>query len=99
MQGGVRNVCRSSALLAVMAFGVTWQMTSGFDDYFARSVIAISFLYVLIARFQVDFFADGIAGALRFAAVIWIALAAPVAIEEAIYVRMHSMVVVGQVID
>ena len=63
------------------------------------AVIAISFLYVLIARFQVDFFADGIAGALRFAAVIWIALAAPVAIEEAIYVRMHSMVVVGQVID
>jgi hypothetical protein len=63
------------------------------------SAIAISFLYVLVARFHVDFFADGIAGALRFAAVIWIALAAPVAIEAAIYVRMHSMVVVGQVLD
>jgi len=63
------------------------------------SAIAISFLYVLVARFHVDFFADGMAGALRFAAVIWIALAAPVAIEAAIYVRMHSMVVVGQVLD
>jgi len=27
------------------------------------------------------------------------ALAAPVAIESAIYIRMHSMVVLGQVID
>ena len=63
------------------------------------SAVAISFLYVLVARFHVDFFADGMAGALRFAAVIWIALAAPVAIEAAIYVRMHSMVVVGQVLD
>ena len=63
------------------------------------SAVAFSFLYVLVARFHVDFFADGMAGALRFAAVIWIALAAPVAIEAAIYVRMHSMVVVGQVLD
>ena len=39
------------------------------------------------------------AGALRFGAAIWIALAAPVIIEAAIYVRLHSMVVLGQVID
>ena len=63
------------------------------------SAIAISFLYVLVARFHVGFFADGVVGALRFAAMIWIALAAPVAIEAAIYVRIHSMVVVGQVLD
>ena len=63
------------------------------------SAIAISALYVLVARFQVSFFADGMVGALRFAALIWIALSAPVAIEAAIYVRMHSMVVLGQVID
>ena len=63
------------------------------------SAVAISIVYVLIVRFQVGFFADGMVGALRFAAVIWIALAAPVAIEAAIYVRMHSMVVLGQVID
>lgn len=63
------------------------------------SAIAISVLYVLVASFHVAFFADGMVGALRFAAAIWIALAAPVAIEAAIYVRMHSMVVLGQVID
>jgi hypothetical protein len=63
------------------------------------SAIAIAVLYVLVARFHVGLFSDGIAGAFRFAAAIWIALAAPVAIESAIYIRMHSMVVLGQVID
>jgi len=63
------------------------------------SAIAIAVLYVLVARFHVGLFADGLAGAFRFAAAIWIALAAPVAIESAIYIRMHSMVVLGQVID
>ena len=63
------------------------------------SAIAISAFYVLVARFNVSSFADGMVGALRFAALIWIALSAPVAIEAAIYIRMHSMVVMGQVID
>lgn len=63
------------------------------------SALAISVLYVTIVRFKVGIFAEGAAGAFRFAAVIWIAMAAPVAIEAAIYVRIHSMVVLGQVVD
>jgi Protein of unknown function (DUF1761) len=63
------------------------------------SAIAIAVIYVFIARFHVGLFSDGIAGAFRFGATIWIALAAPVAIESAIYIRVHSMVVLGQVID
>ena len=63
------------------------------------SAIGIAVIYVLIARFQVGYFGEGIAGAMRFAAVLWIALAAPVAIEAAIYIRLHSMVVLGQVLD
>ena len=63
------------------------------------SAFAITVLYVFVARFHVAWFSDGIVGALRFAAAIWMALAAPVAIESAIYIRMHSMVVLGQVID
>src|SRR4030095_9580578 len=55
------------------------------------AAIAISVLYVLVARFHVAFFADGIVGAFRFAAAIWIALAAPVAIEAAISVRMDLL--------
>ena len=63
------------------------------------SAIAIAVLYVFVARFHVTWFSDGMIGAFRFAAAIWMALAAPVAIESAIYIRMHSMVVLGQVID
>jgi len=63
------------------------------------SAIAIAVLYVLVARFHVGFFSEGIPGALRFAVVIWIALLAPVIVEAAIYIRLHSMVVLGQVLD
>ena len=52
------------------------------------SVIAIAALYVLIALISVGFFSEGIVGALRFAAAIWIALLAPVIVETAIYVRL-----------
>jgi len=63
------------------------------------SAIAIAVLYVFVARFHVGWFSGGIVGAFRFAAAIWMAMAAPVAVESAIYIRMHSMIVLGQVID
>jgi hypothetical protein len=63
------------------------------------AAIAIAVLYVLVARFHVAFFSDGIVGALRFGVAIWIALIAPVIVEAAIYIRLHSMVVLGQVLD
>jgi hypothetical protein len=63
------------------------------------SAVAIAVLYAVVAWFRLPFFGDGFVGALRFAAVVWIAIAAPVAIEAAIYIRLNSMVVVGQVID
>ncbi len=63
------------------------------------AAIAIAVLYVVVARFHVSFFAAGMAGAFRFAVLLWIALAAPVIVEAAIYIRLHSMVVLGQVID
>src|SRR5438094_10391637 len=44
------------------------------------SAVAISIIYVLVARFHGSFFDDGIAGALRCAAALWIALAAPVVV-------------------
>ena len=63
------------------------------------AAIAIAVLYVAVVRSQAGFFAAGMVGAFRFAAIIWIAMAAPVAIESAIYIRMHSMIVLGHVID
>jgi len=59
------------------------------------SAIAIAVLYVFVARFHVAWFSEGIVGAFRFGAAIWMALAAPVAIESAIYIQIHSMVLLG----
>jgi hypothetical protein len=60
--------------------------------------IAIATLFLLVARMG-GVFADGLPGAFRFAAVIWIAVAAPLAIEAAVFVNLHPWVVVGQVLD
>lgn len=61
--------------------------------------IAIATLFVLVVRTHGGVFADGIHGALRFAALSWIAIAAPFAIEAAIFINLHPWVVVGQVLD
>src|SRR5438874_12796710 len=50
------------------------------------SAVAISILYLLVARFHVGFFADGMVGALRFVALILIALCGAVAFGAGIYV-------------
>lgn len=60
--------------------------------------IAIATLFLLVARTG-GVFADGLQGALRFAAVLWMAVAAPLAIEAAVFVNLHPWVVVGQVVD
>ncbi len=60
--------------------------------------IAIATLFLLVARTG-GVFAGGLQGALRFAAVIWMAVAAPLAIEAAVFVNLHPWVVVGQVVD
>lgn len=82
----------------------TWRPESG-RNYALSSIvrilacIAIAVLYLAVMRYQAGFFVAGTKGALRFAVLIWVALAAPVVVEAAIYIRLHSMVVLGQVID
>jgi hypothetical protein len=44
-------------------------------------------------------FAGGCPGAFRFAAVSWMALAAPVVINAAIFINLHPWFVLGQVIN
>jgi hypothetical protein len=60
--------------------------------------IAIATVFLLVARTG-GVFSGGLAGALRFAAVGWMALAAPVVIDAAVFVNLHPWVVVGQVVD
>lgn len=61
--------------------------------------IAIAALFVFVVRAHAGVFGDGIHGALRFAALIWLAIAAPFAVEASIFINLHPWVVVGQVLD
>ena len=61
--------------------------------------IAIATLFILVARTQMGPFAPGIHGALRFAAVIWMVIAAPLAIDAAVFINMHPLVLIGQLLD
>jgi hypothetical protein len=60
--------------------------------------IAIATIFLLVARMG-GVFAGGFPGALRFAAVTWMALAAPVVIDAAVFINLHPWAVLGQVVD
>src|SRR6476646_5068400 len=60
--------------------------------------IAIATVFLLVARMG-GVFAGGLPGALRFAAVAWMALAAPIIVDAAIFINFHPWFVVGQVVN
>lgn len=60
--------------------------------------IAIATVFLLVARMG-GVFAGGLPGALRFAAVAWMALAAPMLVNAAVFINLHPWVVVGQVVN
>jgi hypothetical protein len=62
------------------------------------SCIAIATVFLLVARMG-GVFAGGLPGALRFAAVCWIALSAPLIVNAAVFINLHPWFVVGQVIN
>jgi hypothetical protein len=82
----------------------TWR-SEGSRGYIAASLlhvlaaIGIACLDVLIVRFQVGFFAIGAQGSLSFAVCIWGALALPILVESAVFIRLHRLVVLGQLLD
>jgi hypothetical protein len=62
------------------------------------SCIAIATVFLLVARMG-GVFAGGCVGALRFAAVSWIALSAPLIVNGAVFINLHPWFVVGQVVN
>jgi hypothetical protein len=64
---------------------------------FACIVAAV--LFRLVVADGNLFFGAGVLGALRFGALLWMAMAAPLAIDAGVFVRLHPWVVVGQLID
>lgn len=61
--------------------------------------IAIATLLQLVVAGGSGFFGQGVLGALRFGALIWMALAAPLAIDAGVFIKLHPWVVVGQLLD
>jgi len=63
------------------------------------AAVGIACLDVLIVRFQMGLFAIGVHGSLSFAVCIWGALALPILLESGIFIRLHRLVVLGQLLD
>jgi hypothetical protein len=63
------------------------------------AAVGIACLDVLIVRFQMGLFASGVQGSLSFAVCIWGALALPILLQSAIFIRLHRLVVLGQLLD
>ncbi len=61
--------------------------------------IIIATLFLFVATGGGVFFIPGIVGALRFGALIWMAMAAPLAIDAGVFINLHLWVVVGQLLD
>jgi hypothetical protein len=82
----------------------TWR-AEGPRSYVAASLLrifaafGIACLFVLIVRFNIEFFGAGLMGNLRFALCIWGAISLPMILESAIFIRLHPMVVLGQLLD
>ncbi len=60
--------------------------------------IAIATVFLLVARIG-GVFAGGLPGALRFAAVAWMAFAAPAFVNAAVFINLHPWAVFGQVVN
>jgi hypothetical protein len=62
------------------------------------SCIAIATVFLLVAR-EGGVFAGGLPGALRFAAIVWMAWSAPLVVNAAVFINLHPSFVVGQVLN
>jgi hypothetical protein len=80
----------------------TWR-PEGSRSYIAASLLhilaAIACLFTLVVRFKVGIFAVGFQGSFYFAICIWGALALPILLESATFVRLHRLVVIGRLLD
>ena len=63
------------------------------------AAIGVACLFTLMVRFNVAVFAIGYCGSFRFALCLWGALAMPILLESALFIRLHRLVVVGQLLD
>jgi hypothetical protein len=61
--------------------------------------IGIACLFTLMVRFNVPVFAGSFRGSVFFAVSIWGAIALPMILESALFIRIHRLVVLGRILD
>src|SRR5438552_5298014 len=62
------------------------------------SCIAIATVFLLVARMG-GVFAGGLTGALRFAAVVWMAWSVPLIVNAAVFINLHLCFVVWHLVN
>jgi hypothetical protein len=82
----------------------TWR-SEGTASYLGASLLSIvaalgiACLMTIMTRYLAGLFALGVVGNLRFAFCLWGAIALPIIVSTALFVRLHPLVVVGQLLD
>ena len=81
----------------------TWRRESSRSYLLSSAItflgcIAIATVFLFVARMG-GVFAGGLQGALRFAAVAWMAWSAPLIVNAAVFINLHPWFVVGQVVN
>jgi hypothetical protein len=82
----------------------TWR-PEGKGSYAASAVIhflaciGIATLFLLVGATYGGVFGGGVPRACAFAVLIWLAMAVPLALDASIYINLHPLVVVGQLLD
>ncbi len=61
--------------------------------------LVIATLFILVGSIYGGVFGGGVPRACVFAVLIWLAMAVPLAIDAAVYINLHPLVVVGQLLD
>jgi hypothetical protein len=82
----------------------TWRPESGRSHALSSAVhilaaLGIALLFMIVAGDQSSPFAAGIGGSVQFALACWCVFALPIVLGAAIYVNLHPLVVVGQLLD
>jgi hypothetical protein len=63
------------------------------------SAFGIACLFVLVMRFGLGIFAGGFFGSVLFAICLWGAIALPIIVESALFIKLHPLVTVGRLLD
>jgi hypothetical protein len=82
----------------------TWRPEGAASYTFASllhvfAAIAMACLFTLVLRFNVGTFSGGLRGSFLFALCLWGAVALPMIVESALFIRIHRLVVVGRLLD